>query len=132
MTPEELFYSFPEPVPAMCWKLRDLVLEEAPGVLEEVRPRWKLLGFELDSSSSGAVDTAVPGTYFCGVAPQRDHARLLFEFGIELEDPDRRLLGHGTQVRFLKFETLESIDERIVRRFIRLAVRNRQDTLSKG
>ena len=127
MTPEELFYSFPEPVPAMCWKLRDLVLEEAPGVLEEVRPRWKLLGFELDSSSSGTPASAsAPGAWFCGVAPQRDHARLLFEFGIELEDPDRRLLGHGTQVRYLRFATVEDIDERIVRRFVRLAVRHQK------
>ena len=110
MTPEELFYSFPEPVPAMCWKLRDLVLEEAPGAVEAVRPRWKLLGFELEQ-------------YFCGVAPQRDHARLMFEFGIELEDPDRELLGVGTQVRHLRFGNLEEIDEALVRKFVRLAVK---------
>jgi hypothetical protein len=109
VTPEELFYSFPEPVPAMCWKLRDLVLEEAPGVLEGVRPRWKLLGFDLEK-------------YFCGVAPQRDHARLMFEYGVELDDPDGKLLGNGTQVRYLRFGTLDDIDDGIVRRFIRLAI----------
>jgi len=111
VTPEELLYGFPEPVPAICWKLRDLVLEEAPGAVEAVRPRWKVLGFDLDR-------------YFCAVAPQKDHARLLFEYGVELDDPDRKLLGGGSQVRFLQFESLDDIDEEVVRHFLRLAIRN--------
>jgi hypothetical protein len=115
VTPEELFYSFPEPVPAMCWKLRDLILEEAPSVVEAVRPRWKLLGFDLER-------------YFCGVAPQRDHARLLFEYGIELDDPDRKLLGNGAQMRYLRFANLEEIDDALVREFIRRAIANQAST----
>lgn len=109
MTPEELFYSFPEPVPAMCWRLRDLILDEAPKAVEAVRPRWKVLGFDLDR-------------YFCAVAPQRDHARLLFEYGIELVDPKGELLGSGSQVRFLRFDALDEIDEALVRKFVRAAV----------
>jgi hypothetical protein len=109
VTPEELFYAFPEPVPATCWKLRDLILEEAPEAVEAVRPRWKLLGFDLER-------------YFCAVAPQRDHARLLFEHGTELEDPSGALLGTGTQVRWLQFETPDQIDEALVRDFLRKAI----------
>ncbi|MEQ1505662.1 MAG: DUF1801 domain-containing protein [Myxococcota bacterium] len=109
MTPEELFYSFPEPVPAICWKLRDVIFEEAPAAVEAVRPRWKVLGFDLDQ-------------YFCAIAPQKDHARLMFEFGIELADPERKLLGSGTQVRFLRFGAPEDIDEAVVRHFVRLAI----------
>lgn len=109
MTPEELLYSFPEPVPAMCWKLRDLILEVAPGAAEAVRPRWKVLGFDLEK-------------YFCAVAPQRDHARLLFEYGVELPDPDGTLLGNGSQVRFLRFDSLDAIDDDVVRRFVKAAV----------
>lgn len=109
VTPEELFYGFPEPVPATCWRLRDLVLEEAPDAVEGVRPRWKLLGFNLNK-------------YFCAVAPQLDHARLLFEYGIELDDPAGELLGSGTQVRYLRFDSPDAIDEERVRRFLRLAI----------
>lgn len=109
MTPEELFYSFPEPVPAICWKLRDLIMEEAPDVTEEVRPRWRVLGFNLRK-------------YFCAIAPQADHARLLFEFGIELDDPKGELLGTGTQVRWLRYEAAEEIDEAVVRRFLKKAI----------
>ncbi|MEQ1569267.1 MAG: DUF1801 domain-containing protein [Myxococcota bacterium] len=111
MTPEELFYNFPEPVPATCWRLRDLVIEEAPDAVEAVRPRWRLLGFDLRR-------------YFCAVAPQKDHARLLFEFGVELDDPERHLLGSGTQVRYLSFDRPDAIDEQVVRRFLRLAIEN--------
>ena len=68
MTPEELFYGFPHPVPDVCWQLRDLVMEVAPDAVEKVRPGWRLLGFDLNQ-------------YFCAVAPQRDHARLMFERG---------------------------------------------------
>ena len=109
MTPEELFYGFPEPVPTVCWRLRDLVLEEAPAAVEAVRPRWRVLGFDLER-------------YFCAVAPQRDHARLLFEQGVELDDPDNELLGSGSQVRWLQFDTLEAIDEAQVRRFLKSAI----------
>lgn len=109
MTPEELFYGFPEPIPAVCWKLRDIVLEEAPDAVEAVRPRWKVLGFDLDR-------------YFCAVAPQRDHARLLFEFGVELDDPKGRLQGSGAQVRFLRYETPDEVDEALVREFVRKAI----------
>jgi hypothetical protein len=109
VTPEELFYAFPEPVPATCWRLRDLILEESPGVVEAVRPRWKLLGFELQR-------------YFCAVAPQRDHARLLFEFGIDLDDPDKLLMGTGPQIRWLQYGTPDAIDEAVVRAFLRRAI----------
>jgi hypothetical protein len=114
LSTEELFYTFPEPVPALCWRLRDLVLEVAPDARELVRPGWKLLGFDLDR-------------YFCAVAPQRDHARLLFEHGHELADPKGKLEGRGgTQVRWLKFKNLDAIDEKLVKHFVRLAVKQQQ------
>lgn len=109
MSAEELFYSFPEPVPTICWKLRDLVLAEAPSAVEGVRARWKVLGFNLDR-------------YFCAIAPQRDHARLLFEYGVELADPEGKLLGSGSQVRYLSFSSQEAIDEALVRHFLKLAI----------
>lgn len=109
MTPEELFYGFPEPVPAVCWKLRDLVLDVAPDAVEAVRPRWKVLGFDLDA-------------YFCAVAPQKDHARLLFENGVELADPQGKLQGSGAQVRYLRYGSPDEIDEETVKHFVALAV----------
>lgn len=110
MTPEELFYTFPEPVPTVCWRLRDLVLEVAPGAVEAVRPRWKHLGFELD------------GTSFCAIAPQTGGARVVFERGTDLPDPNRRLQGSGPQVRWLSYAKAEDIDEELVRGFLRAAI----------
>lgn len=109
MTAEELFYGFPEPVPAVCWRLRDLIVEVAPDAVEGVRPRWRLLGFELDG-------------YFCAVAPQVDHARILFEHGVELDDPHAKLEGAGSQVRWLRYERVEDVDDDLVREFVRKAV----------
>ena len=109
MSPEELFYLFPEPVPDLCWRLRDLILEEAPDAVERVRPGWRLLGFTLEQ-------------YFCAIAPQQDHARLLFERGTDLADPDGRLLGTGTQVRYLRFDREADLDEDLVRAFVQRAI----------
>jgi hypothetical protein len=111
MSPEELFYAFPEPVPDLCWRLRDLVFEEAPDAVEAVRPRWRVLGFDLQR-------------YFCAVAPQRDHARLVFEWGVELDDPDGKLEGSGSQVRWLRFDREGDIDDQVVRHFLRLAIQH--------
>ena len=110
MSPDELFYGFPEPVPTVCWRLRDLVFEIAPDAVEAVRPRGKHLGFDLAG-------------YFCSVAPQPEGARIVFEFGIELPDPDQRLEGSGAQVRWLSYRRVEDIDEDLVRGFLRAAVR---------
>jgi hypothetical protein len=109
VSPDELFYTFPEPVPTVCWRLRDLVLEVAPEAVEEVRPRWKHLGFNLDG-------------YFCAVAPQVDGARIVFDNGVELPDPDGRLEGYGPQVRWLSYARAEDIDEELVRGFLRAAL----------
>lgn len=109
MTPEELFYGFPNPVPDICWQLRDLVMEVAPEAVEKVRPGWRLLGFELNQT-------------FCAVAPQRDHVRLVFERGGELDDPDGVLIGTGTQVRWMRFDALDDVDDDVVRSFVTAAV----------
>ena len=109
MTPDDLFYGFPHPVPDICWRLRDLVAEVSPDAVEKVRPGWRLLGFDLNE-------------YFCAVAPQKDHARLLFERGAELADPDGHLQGTGTQVRWLQFSEESDIDEDVVRSFVRAAI----------
>jgi hypothetical protein len=121
VTPEDLFYGFPEPVPAICWKLRDLVLEAAPGAAEAVRPRWRSLGFSLDD----------PATPFCSVAPQKDHARVVFDLGVELPDPERKLLGAGTSMRFLQYDALDEVEDEVVRRFVRLAFENQSAQLGR-
>ena len=109
MSPEELFYGFPSPVPDLCWRLRDLVVEVAPEAEEKVRPGWRRLGFELNET-------------FCAVAPQRDHARLLFERGSELQDPGGRLQGTGSQGRYLRFDQESDIDDDEVRAFVAAAI----------
>lgn len=108
MTPESLFYGFPHPVPDVCWQLRDLVMEVAPDAVEKVRPGWKRLELELTQ-------------VFCAVAPQRDHARLQFERGSELQDPNGLLQGTG-HMRWLSYSTMEEIDDEAVRSFVAAAV----------
>ncbi|MBX2801050.1 MAG: DUF1801 domain-containing protein [Myxococcales bacterium] len=107
MTPEELFYSFPEPVPDLCWRLRDLVLEVIGDAEERVRPGWRRLAFTRGGSA-----------VLCAIAPQRDHARLLFERGAELSDPDARLQGAAGQGRYLRFDSEAEIDDDVVRAFL--------------
>lgn len=108
MTPEELFYSFPEPVPDLCWHLRDLVLDAIPDVEERVRPGWRRLAFTRGPAS----------IVLCAIAPQRDHARLIFERGADLTDPGGRLRSSGGQGRFVRFDTAADIDDDLVRNLL--------------
>jgi hypothetical protein len=112
VSPEELFYTFPEPVPSVCWRLRDLVLEVAPDAVEAVRPRWRHVGYGVESAE----------TPFCAVAPQKDGARIVFDNGVDLPDPDRRLQGSGEKVRWLAWRRPEEVDDELVRVFVRAAI----------
>jgi len=95
---DDLLSSYPPPMRSIVEKLRDLILEVAPGTLEKANRGWRSISFR---------DAQVG--YFCGIFPFEDHVDLIFEFGVLLPDPDEILQGDAEQVRYLRFHELEEI-----------------------
>lgn len=90
MTPDELLTGYPPDVGDTVTALRRLVREHMPEATERVHPGWRGIGYHHPDAG-----------YVCGVFPRDDHARLLFEHGRELADPDGLLGDGGSQTRWM-------------------------------
>jgi hypothetical protein len=111
LSPEQFLSAYPPEIRRLAERLRTLVGETVPTATEHVYPGWKALGYRDPQSG-----------YFCGIFPQPDHVRLLFEHGAALPDPDRVLTGTTRQVRYLEVRDPDAIPIGPVQRLLRAAL----------
>jgi len=90
--------------------LRALIRETVPNLKEAVYTGWKLIGYRVKKGRGDA--------YFCFIAPFPNRIMLGFEYGIQLFDPDLRLEGEGTQVRYLTVRESGDIEPEVFGAFI--------------
>ena len=109
-SPEEFLSTFPPEMQALANEVRALVKETVPNFKEAVYTGWKLIGYRVKKGRSDA--------YFCFIAPFSNRIMLGFEYGIQLFDPDLRLEGEGTQVRYLTVREPDDIETEVFRAFI--------------
>jgi len=115
--PEALLADFPPGHVAMVERLRTLVTDVVPDAIERVRPRWRLLGYDLNRRR---------GTkFFAWIWPQPEHVHLGFPLGVVMTDPDGVMEGAGItkEARWLTYDSPEDIDEAVARRLIEEAAR---------
>ncbi|MBB3205229.1 hypothetical protein FHS27_001029 [Rhodopirellula rubra] len=58
---------------------------------------------------------------FCGVFPYKAHVQLSFAKGNELDDPNGLLEGKGKFRRHLTYKSLDEVDAKVVKRFVKAA-----------
>ena len=109
-SPEEFLATFPPEVQALANEMRALVKETIPNVKEAVYTGWKLIGYRARRGRGDA--------YFCFIAPFPNRIMLGFEYGIQLFDPNLRLEGEGSQVRYITIREREDIEPEMFRAFI--------------
>jgi hypothetical protein len=109
-SPEEFLSTFPPEMQFLANELRALVKETVPNVKEAVYTGWKLIGYRAKQGRRDA--------YFCFIAPFPNRIMLGFEYGIQLFDPELRLEGEGSQVRYLTVREKEDIEPEVFRTFI--------------
>jgi hypothetical protein len=110
-TPEQFLAAYSPAIRALAERLRALIRDTVPTASEHVYTGWKALGYRDPQSG-----------YFCGIFPQSDHVRLLFEHGAALPDPDGLLTGETRQVRYLEVRAPEDIQATPIRRLLRAAL----------
>jgi hypothetical protein len=111
LTPEQFLEEYPALLRELAQRLRDLVLRTVPTATERVYPGWRALGYRDPQSG-----------YFCGIFPQSDHVRLLFEHGAALPDPDGLLTGSTRQVKYIEVRSAGDIREKAIQRLLRAAL----------
>ena len=77
--PEALLADFAPPIRALADELRAIVAATVPGVVERVRPGWRIIGFDAPVGRKTR--------YFAWVFPERVHVHLGFVEGVLMHDP---------------------------------------------
>ncbi len=99
---EEFLSGWPPRVRRLAEAARRCIRTAVPYATERVRPGWRLIGYNAPA-------------YFAFVAPERDHVRIGFEWGVMLSDPSRLLEGSASQVRYVSIRTLKDLRGRAPR-----------------
>ena len=83
-------------------RLRELIYEVVPDATEAIK--WRVPTFSLQKN-------------ICYIAGFKNHVTLAFYNGNMLTDPDGVLLGTGRYLKYLKFRSLDELDEDSLRRW---------------
>ncbi len=96
--PPELFLAgYPGEIRDIAERLRAVVHEAVPEAVERVRTGWRLIGYD--------VPVGLRTRYFAFVAPEPEHVHLGFQYGVWMDDPDRRLRGAHLDLKKVRYVT---------------------------
>ena len=119
ITPEHILARHTPAMRRIAARLRKLIRAAAPEATEAAYPGWHAIGYRHPDCG-----------YFCGVFPCDDHVKLIFEFGVLLDDPFRVLEGAGKQVRHIMYRSAKEIQAEpihlLIEQALRLRVRKRK------
>lgn len=110
-TEVELLADHPDDVVDAARRVRAVLRQGHPGLVEKVRVGWHSINYH--DRTAGFV---------CALFPTADRVQLVFEHGAALPDPHRLLTGTGRQVRALEYSTGADVDPGVVLQFLDLAL----------
>ncbi len=108
---DELLADHPDAVVAAAQRLRDVLLEAQPDLVERARTGWHSINY-----------THPVAGFVCALFPYADRVDLVFEHGALLPDPAGHLTGGTRQVRTLPVRPDEDLDPGVVVEFLDAAV----------
>lgn len=97
---EAIINQFPESIRPIARKLRQTIRDEGFMFSEKAYPGWRAVGFRHTRAG-----------YICGIFPQKDSVRLVFEHGGKFKDPKHLLEGTNLkQTRYMDFSSIKEIE----------------------
>lgn len=103
---EAFLAAYTPEVRAVALRVRDLVLQVAPGLIEEVDVPAKLIGYSKDRTYKGTL---------CVIMPLKSAVNLGLARGADLPDPAGLLAGTGKRARHVKLARVEDVDDPALR-----------------
>ena len=104
LPPETILDDAPPPMREIAESLRELVFRARPDAIERVRPRWRLLGYDVPGPNPRRT------AYFAWIWPETPHVHLGFQQGVAMDDPFGMLQGRTKQVRWTTWDRLAQLD----------------------
>jgi hypothetical protein len=102
-------------------RLRHLIRDEYPDVVEVAWPRQKIIGY--------GVGPKKMSEHFCYIGVHRKHVNLGFYYGADLADPEGLMEGTGKKLRHIKVRDVGEIDRPSIRDLIKVSLDERKIAL---
>ncbi len=118
---EEALTGSSDLVTGIAEQLRVLIIELYPDVVEVPWPKQKIIGY--------GVGPKKMSEHYCYIGAFKRHVNLGFYYGAILPDPQGLLEGTGKNLRHIKVNTLEAVDQPAVRDMLRAAHKERKEAL---
>lgn len=109
------------PVKEIARRLRQLIVDAYPDVVEVPWPKQRIVGY--------GVGPKKMSEHFCYIGAHREHVNLGFYYGAELPDPEGLMEGTGKKLRHIKVRDTEQIDTSSLRRYIQSSLEERKAAL---
>jgi hypothetical protein len=117
----DVIQNSPKPMAAIARKLRRLIVDIYPDVVEVPRPN--------EQHTSYGVGAEKDKEIFGYICPMTDYIRLGFYYGGVLRDPKGLLQGEGKRLRHIKIYSLAEVDRPEIRRLLKAAVQERKKAM---
>jgi len=118
---EEALSGSSDLVTGIAERLRALISEEYPDVVEVPWPKQKIIGY--------GVGPKKMSEHYCYIGAFKEHVNLGFYYGAILPDPLGLLEGTGKSLRHIKVITLEAVAQSALREMLRAALEERKEAL---
>ena len=118
---EEILEGATDQVEEISRRLREIIVEVYPDVVEVPWPTQRIAGY--------GVGPKKMTEHFCYIGVLKDRANLGFYYGADLPDPNNLLDGTGKNMRHIKVTSVEMADLPEVRALLMHSVAERKSTL---
>ena len=120
-TYEEAISGSSRQVKEIAERLRALIIEVYPEVVEVPWPKQKIVGY--------GVGPKKMSEHFCYIGAFKKHVNLGFYYGVELPDPQGLLEGTGKNLRHIKVKNLEEVEQPALRDILQASLDERKESL---
>jgi hypothetical protein len=108
---------YPDNVKAAALWLREFVWDLYPETNELIYDNYNAVAF-------GWSPTDKAGDVFCSIAVCSDHVNFGFNRGVDFPDPQKILIGNGSQYRYLRVRDRDDFPEQYIKELLEMAYEN--------
>jgi len=108
---------YPDSVKAAALWLREFVWDLYPETNELIYDNYNAVAF-------GWSPTDKAGDVFCSIAVCSDHVNFGFNRGVDFPDPQKLLIGNGSQYRYLRVRDKSDFPEEYIKQLLEMAYEN--------
>jgi len=120
-TYEEAISGSSRQVKEIAERLRALIIEVYPEVVEVPWPKQKIVGY--------GVGPKKMSEHFCYIGAFKKHVNLGFYYGADLPDPQGLLEGTGKNLRHIKVKNGEEVEQPALRNILQASLDERKEAL---